>query len=771
MQPQKIAYRILAVLAVSGMVLGPAAPPVYAQDAGPVQEGPEVSPAQQVGALAWMQGEVSFHSADQDTWSPAVVNYPVTTGDGLWTQPGAIAGIDVANTLIAMGGGTELDAGQLQDNSYAFTVPEGEVFLHVRSVLQGENYTIITPRGTVNIATPGRYEIAAGTTQDPTLVTVLEGAAQVSGAASASVGAGQTAEITGDQAFQVQMAPAMHDAFLTDMLAREQPAPATAAAVPPVVQQMPGAAELYNYGSWSQSPDYGQVWYPTVSAGWQPYHDGQWAYVQPWGWTWVDNAPWGFAPFHYGRWVEIGGRWGWVPVSVAVATAPPVPCYAPALVTFFGIGAGIAVGAALLSGSVGWVPLGPREVYHPWFRASPTYVRAVNIHQVTNITNITNTTANNVTINNFRNAHAAVVVPAAAMATSRPIQAVARAPAAAQLAQARPIVGRPPVPPTTATAGVTPAVARQVHAVPPPAGFAAPARQAAAGPAITRAQFQAGHPVQPALRAAGPGGAATPAAVGRATPELRQPGRPGAPPMIEHQPGATTAAVRPEAAAPHAAAPEVRPAAPGVAAERHTVPALRQPGSTGTPPPIVHQPGVAAVRPEAAAPHGATPEVRAATPGAAVPELRQTGRPEAPPAVHAPSVTAATRPEAAAPHAAEIRPATPPAVREAAPVHPQAMARPVQTPHPAPRPEVHAAMPAPQVHMPAPQVHAAPPPAPRPEIHAAAPPPQVHMPTPQVHAAPPPAPRPEMRAAAPPPQAHEAPHPAPQQHGKRPGEP
>ena len=115
------------------------------------------------------------------------------------------------------------------------------------------------------------------------------------------------------------------------------------------------------------APEYGQVWYPPVSPGWVPYRQGHWAYVAPWGWTWIDDAPWGFAPFHYGRWVQIGGRWAWTPGAVAVAE-PPV--YAPALVAFIGIGAGVALGAALASGSIGWVPLGPREPFRPWYHAS-----------------------------------------------------------------------------------------------------------------------------------------------------------------------------------------------------------------------------------------------------------------------------------------------------------------------------------------------------------------------------------------------------------------
>ncbi len=77
---------------------------------------------------------------------------------------------------------------------------------------------------------------------------------------------------------------------------------------------MSGVEDLDQYGSWSNDPDYGPVWAPTVIvAGWAPYRFGHWAWVDPWGWTWIDDAPWGFAPFHYGRWAFRSNAWVWVP--------------------------------------------------------------------------------------------------------------------------------------------------------------------------------------------------------------------------------------------------------------------------------------------------------------------------------------------------------------------------------------------------------------------------------------------------------------------------
>ena len=273
---------------------------------------------------------------------------------------------------------------------------------------------------------------------------------------SLDLGPNQTATITGSDTFQGEVGPAQRDAFLTAMLDRERPPPPQGVAPPPVVAAMPGGDDLAQYGSWSDSPRYGQVWYPQVAQDWVPYRDGRWAYVAPWGWTWVDNAALGLraVPLRtLGRDRRTLGL-----VSRAARCGPSAPVYAPALVTFLGVGAvvGIGIGAALAAGRVGWLPLGPREPFHPWYRASDRYFRQVNVAHVTNFTTINR----NVTINNFVNRRAATVVPTSAMTASRPVATAFQRVDPAQLAQARPVFGQQPLRPTATTAGVTPVVAR-----------------------------------------------------------------------------------------------------------------------------------------------------------------------------------------------------------------------------------------------------------------------------------------------------------------------
>ncbi len=730
MRTQNRSFRLTAAVAVAALLSVQMSPPAVAQATPTNPMSQQGDPPTRVGRLAQITGAVSFHTQDETSWNQAIPNYPVTTGNAFWTQPGAQASIEVSASRIVMAPQTELDVSSLSDSVFQATLPQGEIYLHIQSAAPNETYAVQTPRGLMTLMSPGRYEVVAGDTQNPTEITVMQGSAHIEGpGVMMDVAGNQTATMTGTDNIQGSIEPAQPDAFLTAMLnAERQPA----APPPPVVASMPGGDDLSAYGSWSDTSDYGQVWYPQVAPDWVPYRDGQWAYVEPWGWTWVDSDPWGFAPFHYGRWVEIGGRWGWVPG--APVAGPPV--YAPALVTFFGIGAavGVGIGAALAAGRVGWCPLGPREAYRPWYHASPTYLREVNIRHVTNITTINQ----NVTVNNFVNRRAATVVPTTAMTSSRPVGRFAQRVEPAQLAQARPLIGTQPVRPGATTIGVTPVVARQFNL--PPSATAA--RPVAPGPAI-RAMPVTAHPGAPPLHT--PAQNAVPAAAAihppppPGTPMLRPPPAPGhvGPPAIEH-----TAPVAAPGAVPHsvqtpitAAQPTpVQPIAPQVhPVPRPETPSLRAPPAAEHvgPPTIEHTaPG--------AVPHSLQPPVTAAQPAHVQPIVPQ-GHPgfAAPGAIQPQHLVPTTQ--------APVVHAPPPMQTPPAVVHTPAPAaiRPLE-------PQMHAP---PVVQAPPPVVHAAPPP---PVVHAAPPPPVVHAAPPPVH------------VAAPPP----APHPVPQQNPqKRPGEP
>jgi hypothetical protein len=531
----------------------PAAPSIPAAEA-PLQAAAEIDPPARVGRVARVSGTVSFHPANAEQWQPAQMNWPVTSGSAFWTEPGATAELELSSGRIVLAAGSELDVDRLDAQQMAATLRQGDVYLAPTGFAPAESYRLQTPRALVTIGQAGRYEIATGNTAQPTRITVYQGAAQIGeGSAALQAVAGQAIVISGNDNFTMRVEPAGPDRFRT----RTTPPPrrVQSVAAPAVVADMPGGADLVQYGSWTQNPDYGQVWYPQVAPGWVPYRSGHWGYVEPWGWTWIDAAPWGFAPFHYGRWFQDGGRWGWTPGGYEAVQGPVYPVYAPALVTFLGVGAGVAI-AAGLAGNVGWVPLGPREPYHPWYRASPNYVNSLNYTHVNNVT-VNNTIAPH----NFRNFAGATQVPAAVMTGSRPVGPAAQALRPTQFAQTRPLVGQPPIQPGIATAGVTPGMARQLNIAGP--GQGAPPSRPAPGPGVSRPAVVAG-PVPGIASRPAPGMPLSRQPPGIAQPAAARP--PGLPSQgFQRPPGIPAPAIvaPPAGLPPRAASPSfVQPARP-----------------------------------------------------------------------------------------------------------------------------------------------------------------------------------------------------------------
>ena len=684
--------RLAAVLVLAPALAARAAPP-------PIT--PVAEPPARVGRLAALTGAVSFHTAEQAAWSPALANLPVTSGDAIWTEPDARAALDIAGNRIWLDARTLLELPALDDHAVSANEPQGTLFIHLRVVPPGDAYAVQTPRGLVQLLASGRYEIIAGDEGQPTRVTVLDGAAQVSAPGlTLDVGANTAATLTGagtdPDPVRGTLGPARRDAFLEQVLGAERPALSH-----PVVARMTGAEDLDRYGAWQDRPKYGAVWYPQVDPGWVPYRHGRWSWVAPWGWTWVDEAPWGFAPFHYGRWVQDGGRWGWAPAPAPEYVAQPAyvvePVYAPALVSFVALG---AVVAGLGERPAGWVPLGPNEPYYPPYRAGLPYIQNLNRGTVQNARTVINdnsvhtSTYNRTVVQNFINHGGVTVVPASAVVSSRPVAAAVLPQAVAAPVLARAQAGfRPAFLPTAATLGATALVARQFH-------FAPPVPPTAAGPAIT---LRTVPPVP--LPAAAPGGtppAPVSGAAPRGVPAVASPSLP---------PG-----TGPNAPAPPARGqPSPEPATPARPPLTPAAPAMQPAEAARQPPPAPVQPLLANPRTE--------------RPG--IPQPPVTQRDMASPPRTGAGQPSASRPSERPRPAEPAQAAPPPAPRPAAPPRPATVpaAFPAQprTPVPAPRPA------------PPPRPRPAPPPATRLEQRPAAPPPR---PAPPRAAAPRPAPHP-----------------------------
>ena len=155
-------------------------------------------PPARVGRLARIAGTVSFHTADQDQWAQATLNYPITSGSSFWTEPKSNAALEVGANRLYLDGTTEFDLGTLNEESLVASLPQGALYLSLATASSDEQYEVDTPRGTVNLSEPGGYEIQAGDADNPTTITVVKGTAEfVANNVHLTVGPRQSATIWG----------------------------------------------------------------------------------------------------------------------------------------------------------------------------------------------------------------------------------------------------------------------------------------------------------------------------------------------------------------------------------------------------------------------------------------------------------------------------------------------------------------------------------------------------------------------------------------------
>jgi hypothetical protein len=735
------------------------------------QPAPSGDPPARVGRLAFVQGTVSFHDRDQTDWAPAVTNTPLTSGDALWTEPNARSELSIAGTRVRMDSGTQLDMLAIDDSQTRMQLDQGRIDIKTFTYDTHQPYEILTPRGTITLQQQGDYYVEAGSTQDPTRLGVRSGAAQIQAPNGQvlAVRAGEVGEVSDDNGSpQLRTIPQAPPPMPTYWAERDR---TVVYDQPPqyVTAGMTGYEDLNYYGSWSNDPDYGQVWTPrAVVGGWEPYRTGHWAFVQPWGWTWVDDQPWGFAPYHYGRWAHRDRGWVWVPPQRDLR-----PVYAPALVAFVG---GVELGVAIGQQSrapVGWFPLGPREVYVPPYSNDRDYYRRLN--QSARVQDQVmedrwqraqrhEAIAANQQQTAFMNRRFATVVPAEDFARSRPVARVALQVAPDRLAAA-------PVAPVAAP----PAPTQSIRAV------QAPGKAPATAPTGRPNDPNARAPNAQAPNAPAPGAQANVPVAQTRLANMQAIGRPE-PTTADRPkaPGPQIATTRPnEPNAPNAARPGLPPLAPRTGAAPPSVqpgqpapanvakPADAKPGDTNravtAPPPAgqpaqPHPPGQANL-PPVQQPHANRP-VEPPKPGEPPrPQQAQQPAPAAQPAPQSPSQAVPPKPQGAVTPPQPQHQAEPPrpqqAQQPAAPPKPQAEPpKPQGAVAPPPQPQRQAA-PQPQPQAPAP-----PPPA---QAHAPAPPPQ-----PQHQAAPPPPPPAQAHAPAPAPQPQPQAHPAPPQQAQAP---
>ncbi|MES2220666.1 MAG: DUF6600 domain-containing protein, partial [Acidobacteriota bacterium] len=299
-------------------------------------------PPVRVARLTQIAPQVSLEPAGTERWTQALANTPLTTGDRLYVNHEGHAELQLGVLAVRLWKFTDLYIVNLSNDLTQLGVAQGSVHVRTFALRADKPVEVDTPNGAITVKQPGDFRLDVYTNGGGTLVAVDAGAIQISGPGVEKVlGAGESVHLVGSNPTQAlaQRLPGK-DPFDVWSLQRDR-AFLSSDARRYVSPDTVGAEDLDKYGKWSDTLEYGPVWYPSsLPVGWSPYSSGRWSWIAPWGWTWVDSDTWGFAPFHYGRWTDLGSRWGWIP-----GPSGATPVYAPAMVAFLGGSASAAGGA------------------------------------------------------------------------------------------------------------------------------------------------------------------------------------------------------------------------------------------------------------------------------------------------------------------------------------------------------------------------------------------------------------------------------------------
>ncbi|HWB95590.1 MAG TPA: hypothetical protein VG672_02780, partial [Bryobacteraceae bacterium] len=92
-------FILFSLLTAAALFAQPPAP-------GDDQNAPQDDPPSRVARLDWFSGDVAFQPATVDDWTNATLNYPLTTGDHLFVNPGGRAEMQIDGNAVRLDSNT-----------------------------------------------------------------------------------------------------------------------------------------------------------------------------------------------------------------------------------------------------------------------------------------------------------------------------------------------------------------------------------------------------------------------------------------------------------------------------------------------------------------------------------------------------------------------------------------------------------------------------------------------------------------------------------------
>ncbi|HEY6895385.1 MAG TPA: FecR domain-containing protein, partial [Rhodanobacteraceae bacterium] len=112
-------------------------------------------PPERVGRIAFVNGTASFRAADATEWSPAMLNYPVTIGDHVWTDRNGRVELEMGATAVALDATTAMSVLNLDSQIVQVRLVQGSAIVRVRERADDETIEIDTPNGVATVRAAG----------------------------------------------------------------------------------------------------------------------------------------------------------------------------------------------------------------------------------------------------------------------------------------------------------------------------------------------------------------------------------------------------------------------------------------------------------------------------------------------------------------------------------------------------------------------------------------------------------------------------------------
>ena len=101
------------------------------------QQNHQADPPSRVGRLSLMQGDVSFQAAGVQDFSAAELNYPLTSGDRVYTGNGARAEIEAGQLTARLSAQADFTVTTLTDDLAQFGLAQGSAHLRLTALILG----------------------------------------------------------------------------------------------------------------------------------------------------------------------------------------------------------------------------------------------------------------------------------------------------------------------------------------------------------------------------------------------------------------------------------------------------------------------------------------------------------------------------------------------------------------------------------------------------------------------------------------------------------